>query len=151
MKTKTNMNKIYILLSVAVCLSLYSCGGVIGNIERYTFENITRDSLKEIVAKVREEHPELTRFDTTKYKEGVNGIIDGDYFCRIQEDGLDMMFVYAYPHAPVDTSIEIALLSAGTYQEVLPLAKDITASKKRYYKQLFEKHFINYIYTKLNR
>lgn len=142
------------LVAVTTAISflhlLTSCGGVIGNIKRYRFSNITRDSLKKVVARVDSVHPELKDFDTI-YQEGESELIDGYYHCRIRDGKDDLILVYAYPHAPIDTSIEIALLSGGTYDGIKPLAKDISSSKKREYIRLFEKHFIQYVYEELKK
>jgi len=124
-------------------LLLYSCGGVIGNIEKYRFPNVSINALKTAVDSVYHNHPDFKNFDTVKYKEN-QSIGDGDYYCRIKENNQDYLFVYAYPQypSPNDTIVEIALTSAAKYGEKLELAKNISATEKNKYSNIFEKYFI---------
>ena len=136
----------------AIIFFLYSCGGVIGNIEKYRFTNVSIDSLKSAVDRVYINHPEFKNFDTTKYKEN-ESIGDGDYYCRIKENDQDYFFIYAYPQypSPNDTIVEIALTSAAQYGEDLDLARDIGVVEKNKYSNLFEKYFITEIRKELKK
>ena len=42
-------------------LLLYSCGGVVGNIEKYSFPNVNPDSLKAALNRVYNKYPELIK------------------------------------------------------------------------------------------
>ena len=130
----------------------YSCGGVIGNIKKYRFENISLSTLKTAVHTVNVKHPDFRNFDTSKFKEGT-GIGDGDYYCRIKENGQDYFFQYAYVQydPPNNTFVEIALTSAAKYGEDLDLAKDIDFLKKDKYDKLFEKYFISEVRKELQK
>ena len=46
-----------------------SCGGVMGNIEKYTFENVSISDLKLAVKNVKLKYPELVLYDKSIYKE----------------------------------------------------------------------------------
>jgi hypothetical protein len=137
------MKKIFLSSALLSIFLLYSCGGVIGNIEKYRFSNISIDRLKIAVNNVYSAHPEFKDFDTTKYKQA-QSLGDGDYYCRIKENGSDYLFVYAYPKYPPpnDTIVEIALTSAASYGERLALAKNIITTQKKEYQKIFERYFI---------
>lgn len=140
------------LILLAAIFFLYSCGGVIGNIEKYRFTDISIDTLKSAVERVYIKHPDFKNFDTSKYKES-QSIGDGDYYCRIKENSQEYFFVYAYPRypAPNDTIVEIALTSAAKYGEDLNLAKDIGVAEKNKYGKLFEKFFITEVRKELKK
>ena len=129
-----------------------SCGGVIGNVEKYRFNEISIKLLKKAVSDVYTIHPEFKDFDTVKYKEG-KGIGDGDYYCRIKVSENDYFFRYAFPQYPPpnDTIVEIALTSAGIYGNNLVLAKDISQSDKVKYGKIFEHYFIEAVRSELKR
>ena len=134
-----------------ICL-LYSCGGVIGNIKKFRFHNISKDSLESAIEKVYIRHPNMKDFDSTKYKEK-KSIGDGDYYCRIKENKQDYFFKYAFPQYPPpnDSIVEIALTSAAIYGQDLNLAKDIKEVEKNKYSSIFEKYFITEIRKELKK
>lgn len=141
------------LVFFAITSLLCSCGGVIGNIEKYRFTGVSLDSLKAAVAKVYIKHPELKKFDTTKYKEGGSTLRDANYYCTVNENNDLFIFEYAYPQypSPNDTIVEIALTTAAKYGEDLKLAGDIGGFKKKKYRKLFEKYFITEVKTELKK
>jgi hypothetical protein len=134
----------------ATTLLLYSCGGVIGNIEKYRFNKTSLTALKTAVNKVYITHPEFKNFNTTKYKER-EYIGDGDYYCKIKINEQTYFFQYTYPQypSPNDTIVEIALTSAAQYGGDLNLEKDIGYFKKREYRKLFDKYFIKQVRKEL--
>ena len=129
----------------------YSCGGVVGNIEKYRFIGISSTSLKTAVSKVLIKYPDLSILDTIKYQERKKQINDlGDY-CIAIENKDTFIFIYAYPDygfAP-DSIAEIALISAAKVNEPLKLSKDMGFFRKREYRKLFEKFFIEKIKAEL--
>jgi hypothetical protein len=139
------------IISISI-LALFSCGGVIGNIEKYRFENTSIESLKNAVQKVYLKNPQLKQFDSLKYEAG-NGIGDGDYYCKLNKSGQDFIFQYSYPQYPPpnDTISEIALTSAAKYGEPLKLANRISSLEKTEYRNLFEKYFIAQIKKELKK
>jgi hypothetical protein len=148
-----SMKTILISLTLfVVTFLLYSCGGVIGNIEKYRFTNVSIDSLKSAVARVYTNHPEFKNFDSTKFKEGVN-IGDANYYCRIKDNHQDYFFKYAYPQYPPpnDTIVEIALTSGARYGADLDLARDISVAEKNKYRSIFEKYFISEVRKELKK
>jgi hypothetical protein len=128
---------------VVLLLFMCSCGGVIGNIERYQFNSVSPDSLKKAVMWVRKKHPELNDFDTSTYHDGQSRLMDGEFYCRIRESNKDILLVFAYPIEGKDSSSQMVLTSGGTYKAGLPLARDISPSNKAYFKHLFKKYFIS--------
>lgn len=146
------MKKVIIyFLFINVALFSTSCG-VIGNIEKYHFNNVSKASLKIAVAQIYKVNPEFKDFDTTKYKEGQN-IGDGDYYCRIKREGHDYFFVFAYVQydAPNNSLIDIALTSAATYGENLNFGSDMGYFEKTKYSNFFEKYFIEQIKKELKK
>ena len=146
------MKKIIICILFTCLFFFPSSCGVIGNIEKYKFINISIDSLKLTVSKVYKTYPEYRNFDTVKYKEG-QSIGDGDYYCRIRKEGNDYFFVFAYVQyaPPNDTVVDIALTSAATYSENLNFASDIGYFEKARYSEFFEKYFIEEIKKELKK
>ncbi len=147
------MKTIY-LLTIAAFLSilLCSCGGVIGSIEKYRFQNISLDSLKGGISKVYATHPELKDFDTLKYQQGLS-IGDGDYYCTATEKGTKYLFKYAFPKydSPYDTIVEVSLSSAAPYGQGLNLASKLGFFEKRKYKKLFTQYFIEAVSKEVGR
>lgn len=146
MKNKSLLSVLFLAI-----IFLNSCGGTIGNIEKYNFNNVSQDSLKAAVAKVYSKHPELKKYDTTKYKDGKPESIPVRHYCTVNENNEIFLFIYAYPKypPPYDTISEIALLTASKYGEDLPLASKIGFFNKRKYRKLFNKYFISLVKMEL--
>ncbi|HEY4285549.1 MAG TPA: hypothetical protein VGN00_00500 [Puia sp.] len=121
----------------------------IGNIEKYRFSKVSLDSLKLAAQIVTSIHPNLREFDSSKFKEG----IDGDFYCTIRDGEQVYIFQYSYPIYPSedDTVAEIALTSAAKYGEDLNFAGDINFIKKMKYRKLFAKYFITEVKKRLKR
>ena len=136
---------------ISSCL-LYSCGGVIGNIEKYRFDNVTLDSLKSAVSRVYLKNPEFKGFDTLKYEEK-QSIGDGNYYCKIRINRQEYLFAYAYPQypSPNDPIVEIALTSAALYGQDLNLARNISVVEKNKLRKIFEKYFIREVRKELRK
>src|SRR5688572_8275515 len=113
-----------LIVPFTIILFFCSCGGVIGHIEKYRFNNTSIASLKSAIERVYVKHPEHKDFDSNRYFEG-QGIGDGDYYCTLTDNRQKYLFVYAFPQypAPNDTIVEIALTTAGVYGQDLPLAR----------------------------
>jgi hypothetical protein len=142
----------YLTLAIAISL-LSSCGGVIGNIAKYQFANISLDSLKAAVRIVTSRDPNFRNFDTSKFKEGIEGAYDGAFYCTIRDNEQLYIFKYGYPHypSPVDTVAEIALTSAAKYGEDMDFASDMNFIKKLKYRKLFKKYFITEVNKQLKK
>ena len=67
---------------------LVSCGGVVGNIGKYSFPDISSDSLKHAMNKVYREYPELIKTDTTLYGKN-NGM---DFYYIYHSNGYKYVF-----------------------------------------------------------
>src|SRR5689334_12900072 len=141
-----------VLITILFSTCLLSCGGVIGNIEKYRFDNVTVDSLKVAVNIVYLRNPEFRDFDSLKYQEK-KGIGDGDYYCKIKENKQDYLFKYAFPEypAPNDTIVEIALTSAAVYGQDLKLARSISVVEKKKFRKMFEMYFISEVRKELRK
>lgn len=145
------MKKVFLAFLMAIFLS--SCGGVIGNIEKYRFPDHTTDEVKSAVQKVYTKHPELISLDTTKYKDRQSTLLDGFYYITTQENNKMYILKYAYQALVpgYDTTTTISLVSAGISGEGLRLAKNIGYFKKRKYRKLFEHHFIDEVNNELKK
>ena len=137
-----------IILFVSIFL-LYSCGGVVGNIEKYSFPNVNVDSLKEALNRVYIKYPELIKSDTTKY-----GKNDGDHFYYVLNDSEKRIVfecnVVVYP-APYDKEIDLSLTSATTWGEIMNLAPEMGFFEKRKYRKLFEENILPKIKEELKK
>ena len=120
-------------------LLLYSCGGVVGNIEKYSFPNVNPDSLKAALNRVYNKYPELIKSDTTMY-----GKNNGDDFYYLLNNGKQKNVfqcnVIVYP-APYDKEIDLSLTTAATWGETMQLAPKMGVLKKEntenYLKKIF--------------
>jgi hypothetical protein len=128
-----------IILFAAIFL-LYSCGGVIGNIEKYPFPNVNPDSLKAALNKVYIKYPELIKTDTSMY-----GNNDGEHFYYVLNDNKQKIIfkcnVVVYP-APYDKEIDLSLTSATTWGKIMDIAPEMGFFEKRKYKKLFKKNIL---------
>lgn len=139
-----------IIALIGLTIILCSCGGVIGNIEKYRFPGYTMDEVKNAVQKVYLKHPELRNFDTTKHIDKQSTLLDGFYYISVEEKEGKFLFKYMYPAlVPEDSTVEISLASGAIYGEGMKLAKNIGYLKKRKYKKLFEKYFIDEVKKEL--
>jgi hypothetical protein len=124
----------------AAILLLNSCGGVVGNIEKYTFPNVNPDSLKAVLNRVYIKYPELIKSETTMY-----GKNDGnDFYYLLNTKGQKYVFqcnVVVYP-APYDKETDLSLTAATTWGETMELAPKMGFFKKRRYRKLFEKNIL---------
>lgn len=146
------------LFSIILICLISSCGGTIGNIEKYRFYNVSMDSLKAAVKVVNLKHPEFNQYDTIKFEVGKSKYVDNaDYYCAINKDNTKYFFVYAFiQYDKLNNSFtDISLSSAAPYGKDLMLAKDIGYFDQKKYKELFDEYFIKEVkqelkYTKSN-
>jgi hypothetical protein len=131
------MNKLALLLIFLWVLS--SCGGVIGNIEKYEFPHNSAEELRMALEFVYLKHPEIQKTDTTMY-----GMNDGESFYFVLVDGDDRyvfecsVISYHDPRYPIDLS----LTTATKWGEVMELAPRMGFWKKRKYRNLFEDNIL---------
>ena len=119
---------------------LVSCGGVVGNIGKYSFPDISSDSLKHAMNKVYREYPELIKTDTTLYGKN-NGM---DFYYIYHSNGYKYVFlcnVIAY-QSPNDKEVELSLTAATKWGEIMKLSTKMRTKEKREYEQLFEKNIL---------
>jgi hypothetical protein len=123
-----------------VAFILCSCGGMIGNIEKYSFPKTSPEQLKEALNQVYVEHPNLVKSDTTMY-----GSNDGENFYFVLNKEQDRIVfrckVISYP-SPNDQETELSLTSATTWGKTMQLASKINFIERRKYRRLFEKHIL---------
>lgn len=50
-----------VLIVTTILFLVFSCGGVIGNIEKYQFDNISTNELNAALERVYAKHPELVK------------------------------------------------------------------------------------------
>jgi hypothetical protein len=123
-----------------ITLLLYSCGGVIGNIEKYPFPGISKDSLMAAVNKVYSTYPELQKTDTSMY-----GVSNGNSFYFVLEHE-EQRFVFScsiitYP-PPYNNEIDLSLTTATTWGNRMKLAPNMGFFEKRKYRKLFEQFIL---------
>ena len=131
------MNKqIFFILAL---LTLISCGGVIGNIEKYPFDNFSVSDLKAALNAVYLENPELKKTDTTMY-----GMNDGKNFYFMLDNGGER---YVFVCNVVDYhdpkyGIDLSLTTATKWGDVMELAPRMSFFEKRNYRKLFEENIL---------
>lgn len=120
-------------------LTLFSCGGVTGYIEKYPFDNVSVVDLKAALNNVYLKYPELEKTDTTKY-----GKNDGEeFYFTLDYEGEEYLFVcnvvdYHDPKYGVDLS----LTTATKWGHVMELAPRMGFFKKRNYRKIFEQNIL---------
>ena len=130
----------FILFLFCQTLLFISCGGVIGNIDKYSFSNIDSATLKEALNKVYIKYPELSKLDSTKY--GMNN--GEDFYYLLNTEGHKTLFlchVIVYP-PPYDKEIDLSLTTATTWGETMNLAPKMGFFEKRRYRNLFEENIL---------
>ncbi len=128
------------IILFAAILLLYSCGGVVGNIEKYPFANIKPDSLKAALNRVYSKYPELIKSDTSMYGKN-NG---DDFYYLLNIEGKKKVFqcnVIVYPE-PYDKEIDLSLTTAATWGETMQLATKMGFFEKKGYRKIFEKNIL---------
>lgn len=128
-----------ITLPSIIAIFLYSCGGVIGNIEKYPFPGISKDNLIAAINKVYITHPELQKTDTSMY-----GVSDENRFHFVL-DHEDQKFVFScsiITYQSPYNSIDLSLTTATTWGNRMKLAPDMGFFEKRKYKKLFEQFIL---------
>jgi len=133
---------------VLVLLVNISCGGVIGNIEKYTLENVTYEEVIKALNRVYSKYPELQKTDTTKY-----GMNDGEdfYFILNIENKQYVFECHVINHSGGNYGpIELSLTTATEWGQVMELAPKMGFMEKRRYRRLFEDHILPRIREELN-
>jgi hypothetical protein len=134
------------LVTLVVLLS--SCGGVIGNIEKYEFSNVNVEIVKTALNKVYAKYPEVIKSDTTMYGNN-NG---EDFYFFINVEGQKIVFkcnVIAYP-APYDKKTDLSLTTATIWGKTMKLAPEMGFFEKRKYRKLFEESILPKIKEEIN-
>jgi hypothetical protein len=128
-------------------LILISCGGVVGNIEKYDFSGYKYQEVKNAVERTFIDKPELL------YEKIKNDSINGLYYCVLDngsgKEVYKLKVIDAIP--PYDSTVQIALVSVAEYGEVMYLAKNISYLKKRKFKKTFEENYLTLIRHRLKR
>lgn len=147
---KINYSIQKILLSLLVFpLFISGCGGVIGNIDRYTFD-LPKNELDSIVNEIFISNPEMSIPDSSIYKQ------DNETKLCLIKNG-DKLIVFGFSSMVFNDAglirndkSEIALTHVGVYGLNLQVDKNIPYFKKRTYKELFQSQFINKLNSLLN-
>jgi hypothetical protein len=125
-----------VLIPTIILFLVFSCGGVIGNIEKYRFDNVSTEELKAALNRVYAGHPDLIKSDTTMY-----GMNDGeDFYFKVKKDGTDYIFnchVINY-NDPNYNAVDLSLTTATEWGEIMNLAPKMGFFEKRKYRKLFE-------------
>jgi hypothetical protein len=124
----------------AAIFFLCSCGGVVGNIEKYSFPNVTTDSLKTALNRVYDKYPVLIKSDTSMY--GKNNGEDFYYLLTDKEQkSVFLCHVISYSE-PYDKEVDLSLTTATAWGKVMNLASKMGTGEKRKYRKLFEKNIL---------
>lgn len=133
---------------ILILLITISCGGVIGNIEKYPLENVTYNEVIEALDRVYTKYPELQKTDTTKY-----GMNNGKefYFILNMENKRYVFDCHVINYSGGNYgSIDLSLTTATEWGQVMDLAPNMGFMEKRRYRRLFEENILPRIREELN-
>ena len=139
---KNKMLKIF--MTILLISTLHSCGGVIGNIEKYQFL-VSQDSLTKTMSSVYKKYPSLIKSDTTLY-----GNNDGKDFYHIVSKNQDTtVFECCIINYDNRESIDLTLTTAADWDQMMELAPSMGFWEKRRYRLLFEEEVLPKIKAEL--
>ena len=134
---------------LTITIIFISCGGVIGNIEKYSFTNIDLDSLRGALNNVYIKYPELIKNDSTKY--GINNNKNFYYVLNMGDKKIVFLCnIIVYP-SPYEKNIELSLTSATVWGQIMRLAPEMGFFEKRKFRKLFEENILPKIKRELKR
>jgi len=126
----------------------FSCGGVVGNIEKYPLNNVTYTAVIDALDRVYSKYPELQKTDTTKY-----GMNDGkNFYFFLDIDNKQFVFnchVINYSGGNYGSN-DLSLTTATEWGQVMDLAPNMGFIEKRRYRRLFEDNILPRIRAELN-
>ena len=141
------MKKIIFSIALIVAIFLFAyhymlgiVGGGSGNIEKYSFSNISPDSLKIALNKTYVKYPELIKTDTVKYGSN-NG---DDFFYVVNSDNEKIVFlcnVVTYS-PPYNKDIDLSLTAATIWGQTMQLASQMGFFEKRKFRKIFEEDIL---------
>ncbi|MBS1511550.1 MAG: hypothetical protein JST86_11955 [Bacteroidetes bacterium] len=122
-----------ILLSVVI---LISCGGTIGNIQKYEFYNIDSGILENAISRVYKNHPDLIKKDSALYgkNEGNSFYFSLNY---VSDTIIFLCNVIDYPSIK-GKEVDLSLTSAARKDEIMKMATNMNFFEKKRYRKLFE-------------
>ena len=139
-------NQIFVI-SVVAALSIFtldSCGGVIGNIQKYEFST-TQDSLTRALNSVYKKYPSLIKNDTTLY-----GNNDGkDFYYIVNKNQSTIVFDCWIINYDTRTSIDLTLVTAADWGQTMELAPKMGFWEKRRFRLIFEEEVLPKIKAEL--
>jgi hypothetical protein len=140
---------IVFLHTLFLSILFYSCGGTIGNIEKYSFPNVSADSLKAALNEVYHKYPELIKSDTSMYGNN-NG--EDFYYVFNNKEGKEVFKcnIIAYP-SPNEKEIELSLTAATRWGETMHVATKMGFWEKRKYRRIFDENILPKIKEQLKR
>lgn len=133
----------FFFVTSSITFLLYSCGGVIGNIQQYDY-NVSTTELKQAIAQVYKKNPEWIPPADSRYK--LNGKYfdetDQEYFLFFnQPNPLVLKYSILFPDS-VQNPTTISLTTGAKYGDILRLERDLPRDEKVLYKKLFEENFL---------
>jgi len=137
-----------IVFLLIVILFYSSCGGVAGNISKYSFAGVPPGILKDAMFRVYDKYPEVIKSDTTKY-----GNNDGEEFYYLTTDKQEKIVFKCHvipPVPPYDTTTELSLTAAAVWGQTMKLAPDISFWEKWKFAKQFEEHILPQIKEMVN-
>jgi hypothetical protein len=141
------MKKIIFSIALIVAIFLFVChymleivGGGNGNIEKYSFSNISPDSLKIALNRTYAKYPELIKTDTVKY--GSNNGDDFFYVLNSNNEKIVFLCNVVIYSPPYDKDIDLSLTTATTWGQTMQLASQMGFFEKRKFRRLFEENIL---------
>lgn len=138
----------------SIIFFFFSCGGVIGNIQKYEFA-ISPDSLKKVLNSVYIKYPYLMENDSVNKYFNNDGETFYYVFNRKQDTTVFECHIITYDERDtINTynnryTIDLSLTSAVTWGKTMKLATQMSFFEKRRYRQLFEDNILPKIKAEL--
>ena len=129
----------------------YSCGGVIGGIEKYDF-NLTKVELESAInSMIKDDSTSTKNLNDTLYNLKGTGYENIMIPVYVTEGGTKYVLTFSYlgdsTQWASSKSTTINLISGAKYGDVIKLSSKLSNTEKSRYKSLFELYIVN----KINR
>lgn len=142
------MKSFKLMLCALIVCFLCSCGGVIGNIEKYEYKGISEQKLKGAIMDTYKKYPSFIPKDSSLYL--IREEQDSYYF--ILNIG-DEAYVFVCDIIPPDFGVgtELSLTTATKWGELMKLAPKMGFFEELKYQHLFEKNILPKIEAEIYR
>jgi len=133
--------RVLININIFMCLLVSSCGGVVGNIKKYEYNDIDSQTLKQAILNSYLNNPELIPEDSVGYGVGK----DSSFYFNVDKNNTKYLFMCKIIESYADAGTELSLTSAVRVGEIMRLASNLSFWEKKEFKKIFEEEVISTI------